>query len=218
MATIDDQQVAKLLDDIASIKAIINDSRSVMQQMLLPIHFRVVSFFAGFSIIGISVFYYYLLSAYGEYDRIPEHIRRIGIVIVVSAWLLSMVIKRVLWMRSLKQVDQQITFRQAVRNLYSGQIFHVWIPVIVVCAVVAGYLYLNDLPRYIVPLSAVGIGVIYNMIGSITRIRQYLIAGYWVLITGTLTFFFPSVSALIFLALSHGVCLLLFAALVGQKD
>ncbi len=218
MTDINDQQVSKLLDDIASIKEVISSNRSLMKQMLLPIHFRIVTFVAAFGIIGVSMLYYFLLENYGVYSAIPEQIRKAAIVVVVALWAVTVVLKRVLWLKSVKKVDQQITFRQMIKNLYQAQIFHVWIPILILMFVTASYLYLNGHSRFIIPLTGAGFGIMYNMIGSITHIRQYLIIGYWTILTGLLPLFFPTVSALIFLVICHGCGLLLFAVFVGPKE
>ncbi len=42
MTTISEEQASKLLDDLASIKSIIGENKSVMKQLLLPIHFRFI--------------------------------------------------------------------------------------------------------------------------------------------------------------------------------
>lgn len=218
MTTIDEKQVSKLLDDIASIKTIISENKPLMKQLLLPVHFRAVSFFAGVVIIGISALYYFLLDRYGVYDSIPENLRWMALGVVFVCWLVTLVMKRVNWIRSVRKIDHQITFRQAVKSLYRAQIFHVWIPIIVMIVFASGYLVMMGSPRYIVPLAATGIGIIYNMIGGITRIPQYLVTGYWLFLTSLLPFLFPMVSALIFLAISLGGSMLIFGILVGMND
>jgi len=217
MTTISEEQVSKLLDDLASIKSIIGENKSVMKQLLLPIHFRFISFFSGVGIIGICALYYFLLERFGEYGNIPPDIQKISIVATFCLWLMTIVLKRVMWLRSVRKVDQQITFKQITRNLFRAQIFHIWIPIIILMLLVSIYLVMMDSSRYIVPLVCFGFGIIYNTIGSLSRIPQYLIVGYWMLLTGILPFLFPSMSVLIFLALSVGGGLLLFGALVGKS-
>jgi hypothetical protein len=55
------------------------------------------------------------------------------------------------------------------------------------------------------------VGLLYNCIGSIIDIRQYLIFGYWTLVTGVLAILYPVVPALIVLAVSIGGGMLLMS-------
>ncbi|MBU2510353.1 hypothetical protein KJ966_03410 [bacterium] len=218
MTNIDKKQVEKLLEDVASIKSAIDSNRPLIKQLLLPIHFRIISLIAGMAFIVLSSLYYFLLNQYGDYSGIPIMIRTILIAIIAVLYIALIVLKRVLWVKSVKKIDQQITFGQLVKSFYRFQLIHVWIPIILLLLFVSIYLYLMDGQQYIVPIIAIGVGIIYNSIGSVTRIKQYIITGYWLIITGILPLLFPTVSALIYLALSMGCGLLLFTAISGTKD
>ena len=56
-----------------------------------------------------------------------------------------------------------------------------------------------------------GVGLLYNCIGSIIDIRQYLLFGYWTLVTGVLAILYPVVPALIVMAVSIGGGMLLMS-------
>jgi len=47
MDIIEDKQITKLMDDIAAIKQVISENKPLLRQLLLPIHFRIISFIAG---------------------------------------------------------------------------------------------------------------------------------------------------------------------------
>ena len=130
MVTISEKQVAKLLEDIASIKSVLHENRPVLKQLLLPIHFRFVSFFAGAGIILFPVIYYFLLQKYGSYDDIPGQIRNSLIVVVLIYYFITLFLKRLLWVKSVKQIDSRFNFGTIIKNLYSYQIMHFWIPLL----------------------------------------------------------------------------------------
>jgi len=217
MTQINENQVDKLLDDIASIKSVLNENKPLMKQLLLPIHFRVISLIAGLGIIGVSALYYYLLRHYGNYYGIPDTLRTVLVVVVLISYVGLGVLKRILWMKSVKELNSDFTFGKLIRKIYSYQLFHVWIPVFVLMAFLSGFFYFMDAGRYIVTATSIALGIVYNSIGSITRIWQYLVTGYWLIVTGVLPIIFPDVSALIFLALSSGVGMLLFYFISGDS-
>lgn len=204
------EQVDKLLDDIAAIKSVIRENQPLIKQLLLPVHFRIISFISGFGISGIAMTYYFLLKQYGTYPAIPENLRT-GLLIVIAVLLLTVwILKGVLWVKSVHSVNRELTFGQMMKNLYSDQILHTWIPITLLIAFFCFYFIRTDTPEHIVPLLAFGVGIVYNIIGGMTRIRIYLFTGYWMIITGILTVLFTQLSVLIWLTVSMGLGLILF--------
>lgn len=210
MSAINDDQIEKLLDDIASIKSVIRENKPLLQQMLLPVHFRVISILSGFAIIAFSVFYHIQIEIHGSYASIPGKTRATSLALLIGAYVLLAVLKRIFWMRSLKKRDSRLTFRHLVKTFYSFQLFHVWLPTLVMMLFISGLLIHSDQERYIVPTIALCMGLLYNMIGSTTRIKQYIVTGYWMIITGVFPFFFFHAPALLVLAISMGGGMLLF--------
>ncbi len=216
MNNVDEKQIEKLLEDITSIKNVISDNKPLIRQILLPVHFRVISLIAGVATIGLSAIYYFLLEQYGSYDLIPSYLQMISLGLVAVAWLSVVVLKKILWMKSLRQIDISYTFGKLVRNI-SYQLLHLWVPIIVGTFLLSLYFYYMGTPRYIVTAVAFGLGTVYNSIGSMTRIPQYMFAGYWMILTSSLPLLFADVSALIFLALSIGCGMLIFLLSSGTS-
>lgn len=215
MEPIEKKQIAKLMEDITAIKQVISENKPLLRQLLLPIHFRIISLIGGVAIIFISALYYFLLEKYGTYHQIPQMARYFAIGLIAISWVSVLILKRLLWMKSLKKFDNQMTFGQLVKHLYSYQILHLWIPVLVIMVVLMIYFGNSDVPQFMVVVVAVGLGVIYNSLGSITRIWQYLVVGYWTMITGILPLLISDIPALFALALSLGCGLLIFAFTSG---
>ncbi len=210
-----DSQIDKLLEDVASIKSVLAENRPILKQLLLPVHFRVISLVGGISIIALSLFYYFLLDNYGSYYEIPNSLRIVAIVLVIAAYVLVFLLKRFLWVKSLKKLGSDYTFGMIVKKIYSYQLLHLWVPMQLIMVFLVVYSCLNGLERYIVSIAAIGMGIIYNSLGGMTRIWQYIATGYWLMLTGLLPFFLPTVSALLFLAVSLGIGLVLFSLISG---
>ncbi len=217
MKEITENQIDKLLKDVASIKSALAENKPVLKQLLLPIHFRIISLIGGLAIIGLSILYYYLLEKYGSYYDIPGSLRTMSLLLVITAYILVVVLKRFLWVKSIKKMDSDYTFGKIIKQIYSYQLFHVWIPIQLIMAFFIGYAIYFDYERYIVSVAGIGIGIIYNSIGGITKIWQYLATGYWLIVTGMLPFILPGAPALLLLALSMGVALILFFLISGRS-
>ncbi len=210
MNQVNETQIEKLMGDIASIKTIIRENQPILKQLFLPIHFRAISYIGGLGIIIISMAYYYLLKTYEMYSNIPDGIKTFMLVLIAMLWLTLGVLKGVLWVKSVHTVNKDISFGQMIKTLYSDQILHAWIPTGVLMGFFTVYFYNAGTPQYAVPVVAFGVGFIYNMIGGMVKVWQYLLTGYWLMITGLLSVLYSGVSSLIWLSLSLGVGMLLF--------
>lgn len=212
MARISEQDTQKLLEDIAAIKSAIAKSRPIMKQLLLPEHFKVVSYVSGAGIVTVSMIYYLLLKYYTSYSAIPEALRIVMIGVITVLLLTVWILKGLLWMKSVRTVNKDLGFFQMLGHLYSGQILHVWTPVTILNVFFVLFFYRIGRMDLIVPLLCFGVGFIYNMIGGMTKSRQFLITGYWLFLTGCLSIVFDHVSALIWLTVSLGFGLIFFGA------
>ena len=218
MSRITEEQVDKLLGDIATIKSVISENRPALKQLLLPMHFRVISYIVGIGVIVICLAYFFLLQQYGGYDAIPQAIRIFLLVVIATLVVTVWILKGLLWFRSVHSVNKELRFGQMIKILYSGQILHTWIPISFLIVFLIVYCVTNDLNQYIVSILVFGVGIIYNMVGGMTRIRQYLFTGYWLIVTGVCAIVFPAVSSLLWLALSLGLGLLLFGIFSKAPD
>lgn len=217
MIQINDRQLQKLLDDIASIKSVISENHQIIKQLLLPIHFRVISFLAAIFIIGLSAAYYYFLLIHGSYYQIPKDIRIFLLIVIGISYLTVVSLKRILWIKSVHKINKEITFGQLVKNIYSYQLFHVWIPIFALMIYLIVHLCLVDAEYYIVGVASIGMGIIYNSIGGFTRIWQYLVTGYWLIVTGLLSLLFDDISPFVWLAVSPGLGFFIFALISGNS-
>lgn len=223
MSQISKQQAEKLLEDIATIKTVISDNQPIIKQLLLPMHFRVISYVSGIGISVLSLAYYFCLRHFGTYDAIPQGIRIFLLIVIACLCIIVWILKGVLWVKSVHSVNRALSFGQMLKHLYSGQVLHTWIPVTVLMWFMLAFFLYHDLEYYIVAVLAFGVGIIYNIIGGLTRIWQYLFTGYWLFITGVCTLVFTHISPLIWTVLSLGLSLILFGVFskthfAGEKE
>ena len=216
MVNIEDQQIDKLLEDIASIKAVVNRNKAIIQQILLPSHFRLFSLVAGISVLIFSFLFYFLIEHHGSYSSIPTNIKTILFGVMILDWMLLVFLKYSRWGASLLKINRNYTLSRALEAFFSYRIIHTYLPITGVMLILCIYLANID-AYYIIPTIAIGSGLLYNFIGSITEIRQWLVSGYWFLITGIASLFLDSIPAMIALAITMGCGSLLFAIVPSRE-
>lgn len=213
METINGGQIEKLLEDISSIKSVINKNKPLLQQVLNPAHFRLFTLLAAISIIGFCLLIYFLMQHYGNFSSIPRTTRYIIFAAMAADWVFMQIMKRRTFLRTGKRIDPTFTIGRLLKEFFTYRIAHVYVPMMILIIFLSIYFIYQDVPYYIVPVLSIGVGLLYNFIGSFTEIRQYLILGYWFLITGVGVIIFNNIPAALSLSITLGCGLLIFSAL-----
>jgi hypothetical protein len=218
MSGISENELDKLLGDIKSIKSVIGRNRPLIQQIMLPVNFRLVTLLIGISVIVFSLIFHFMIERYGSYNEIPQQIRYLMWFLLIADYLLLGILKRVFWLRSMREYGRKISFSQIIREMYSFHTYHVWVPAILMIIILSVFLVNIGQAYYIVPTISIGMGIAYNFMGALTSLRAYLISGYWMFITGTGVLLYPNLSVVIALILSLGCGMLLFALVAGPPS
>ncbi len=211
MSTIDNEQLEKLLEDVSSIKQAISKNKSTFRLLLLPRHYRLLSFLAGIIIILYSAIYYNFVYYFGSYNLIPDGVKNICYCVIAVTWALLAFLKFYKLENSLSKVDKKFSLSRILFEFFSFRIIHIYIPLIAILIVFIVHFANNDLSYYIVPSISIIFGVLYNILGAMVEIKQYLITGYWMVFTGIIAVVYTPVSGPIILAVSLGIGMLLFA-------
>lgn len=212
MDTLNGGQIDKLLKDISSIKNVINKNKPMLQQVLNPAHFRGFTLLAAISIIGFAMLIFFLMRHYGSFSAIPSAIRYVFFAAMAADFAFMQVLKRRTFLKTGKRIDPAFTIGRLLKEFFTDRIGHVYVPIMMLIIFISIFFITKKVPHYIVPAGAVGVGLLYNFIGSLTDIRPYLIVGYWFLITGMGVLIFSSIPVPISISITFGCGLLIFSA------
>jgi hypothetical protein len=72
------------------------------------------------------------------------------------------------------------------------------------------YLSIRHSAYYIIPTISITYGLFYNFLGSIIEVKQWLLTGYWLLITGLGVLVFNRIPVPIAVSITMGCGMLLF--------
>ncbi len=213
MDTINGGQIDRLLEDISSIKNVINKNKPLLQQVLNPANFRLFTLLAAISIIGFAMLIFFLMQYYGSFSSIPRITRYVIFAAMAADFVFMQILKRRIFLKTGQRIDPTFTFGRLLKEFFTDRIAHVYVPMMVLIIYLSIYFINKNVPYYIVPAGSIGVGLLYNFIGSFTEIRQYLIVGYWFLITGMGVIIFSNIPVPISISITFGCGLLIFSAL-----
>lgn len=206
-------QIDKLLEDISSIKNVINKNKPLLKQVLDPAHFRLFTLLAAVGVIGFAMLIFFLMQHYGSFSAIPRTTRYVIFTAMAADFIFMQVLKRRTFLKTGKRIDPTFTFGRLLKEFFTDRIAHVYVPIMLLIIFLSIYFINKSVPHYIVPTGAIGIGLLYNFIGSLTDIRPYLMVGYWFLITGMGVLIFNNIPVPISISITFGCGLLIFSVL-----
>ena len=211
MNTVAENNIDKLLEDISSIKTVINRNKPLLQRLLHPARLRLFFLLVGLNLIAICLVLFFLIQHYGYFTAIPKPGRGVIYAVLAVDVILIQIFKRRIFLSSARKIDPKLTIMRILKEFFTFRIVHVYVPIIVLVILLGFYFAHHKLAYYIVPAISIGVGLLYNCVGSIIDIRQFLLFGYWTLVTGVLAILYPVVPALIVMAISIGGGMLLMS-------
>jgi hypothetical protein len=193
-------------------------NKPAMRQLLLPLPFRRFLLIAGLIIIVYSMVIYFIILQFGSYAGIPGFYKNAFYALLILTWLALVFMKYSTWLRTLRRIDSKYTLRRAFKEFLTQKVVHIFLPITFIMVFLIFYLVQHETYHLIVPAVSLGSGLVYNFLGSISDIKQYLIAGYWLLISGILIIVFSSIPIPIALAGSIGFGQILLAAISHKEE
>ena len=211
MKTLDNDQIDRLLEDIFSIKQVINRNRPILEKVFHPRRYRWFMLAASLSVIGFSLLIYFLMRHYGSFGAIPGALRYCIYIAIAAVSILLQIWKLRRFSISVKEVDRALTLGWFFKEFYSSRIAHLYVPLVVLILFLCIYFGVNGIPYFIVPTISIGYGLLCNFVGTMLNIRYSLVVGYWFLVTAVCAILFSFIPGPIALAITLGCGILIFS-------
>ena len=216
MKTIDNERVERTLEDIASIKEIINRNTSIIQrvaiwqQFMSLRNFRLLWLLFGISATFFSMLFYFLMNYYGSYRDIPFNLKWIiSIAMGIDAVFIS-ILKLRLISNLLKK--QNLTLSWWLKKFFPDGYDHISSSVIFLFYFLIVYFIIQDIPYFIIPLLSIVYGLMLLLpIGL--NIEYSLLTGYYFLVAGICLLIFTTIPVPIAVSISVGAGSLIGSAL-----
>ena len=216
MKTIDNDQVEKLLEDIASIKEVINRNEPIIQQVINLSHFRLLSLLSGIGVTVFSLLFYFLINIFGTHSAIPSTLKWIIYTAIIVITVVLTVMKQRLYLSSLKKIDSTLTLSWLFRELFSNRFVHIYLSSIFLNIFLIFFFIYKGIPYFIIPSIALWIGL-FGIAGTMLYIKHSLLTGYWFFITGIGLLVINTIPASIAVFISFGLGFI-FLGILGYID
>jgi len=129
--------------------------------------------------------------------------------------------KMAMFFRHAKQLEAEHPYsRLLLRILKSSTVLHLFLPVMALITVLSALLISAGQASYCVAVWAIGFGILWNSLGTGFALTEYLVFGYWMLVTGTLSLLIGGIHPLLWIAVIFGfgfTAFAVFAWLTGRE-
>ena len=105
MNTATENNIEKVLEDISSIKTVINRNKPLLQRLFHPAQLRLFFLVVGLNLIVICLVLYFLIQYYGQFAAIPSPGRGLIYVALAADLILIQVFKRKVFLSSAQKID-----------------------------------------------------------------------------------------------------------------
>jgi len=217
----DRTRIARLLKDLDEIKAAVKRNSPVLREIVTAKFYWWLVLVFGASGCLFAVAMHLLITRFGGYDAIPVPIRTVFwlAAALAGAVMYAYRVRGVLF--TIRKMDHRLTFWSLLGDHTVAEFFHVYGPMSALAVGLTIYLSRTGNSYFIVGVWALHIGLSWNLIGFAVHLLEFYVSGYWCLAIGTLSIFFPGVSASLWVAICAGGWSITYAGvswLVTRRD
>lgn len=212
------QKLEEMFEDIQSIKSIISQKKSNLYRVLNPKHARFSMLLIGISISVFSWIYYYLLQQYDSISSVPQLTRNIYLSLLALTVAILLYVFFVFWSRSMAKNGSKNS-DDVWSSIFSFRIIHLLFPIRILGLFFIITFIENGMLYFVVPTLSIVVGLQANFLGCMTETRNYVIAGYWYLITAVIIIILvDSIPTPLAVILSLGCGSLIFGLLPNSEN
>lgn len=215
------EDIDRVINDLEFVKKALAKNNSILKFIALSRIFRRVSLALGlFIIVGAGIFYLLVLR-HGGCTSVPAATRTS--LIVLTAVFVSVISIYKIWgvLAGARKVRSDYTLPRLIVEVYSPQTVLVLVPFMTAIAGTSVFLAVRGWGTYIVPALAILFGLLFNALVGVFHMKELIIGGDWLILTGLLTLFMAGrlhVLPALVLTFGCGMMALFLASLVLARS
>lgn len=181
------QDLKEVVSDLMYIKNAISKNNNIFKFINLNQILRKVYLLGAILIVGFSSLFYYFIQRFGDYSLIPQNNKMLIYIVMLLATVFVGGLKVMAIMKAAKKINQNITLFRLLKEVYTTQVLLIMIPFLMALVFILVFLQRNELLHYLVPFLSIFVGLICNSLVSVFYLRELMVLGGWLVVTGGLT-------------------------------
>jgi len=186
----DEDRLERLARDIDELKAAVRKNDPLLREIMTRRGWIVLAFGGGLGVALFALPAHFLSLVYGSFDAIPTAWRGAIWAALVLASIGGGTWKFLLISRRIGEVDKASSLRDVLDSFFGIGSIHVTGGMLTAIAAAIAFATWVGSPWHALPAVGVVLGIWMNSIGAQTRVSEYLVAGWWSIVTGCAGLFF----------------------------
>lgn len=207
-----DERLEKLAQDLEQLKSAVSRSAIVMREVMGPWHYRALLVYAGIGATAISLGWHVAIRFHGSFAASPAWLRAVLVVVTALAVAGGGLVKALSVSRAARSVDRRLGFFSFFRRYYGPMVVHLYLPLALILLGASAWLLATGRGVHVVGAIGLFSGILMNLLAATFRQDEYLVFGYWLLVTAAASFLVPGLSPALWFAVIFGLGCLAFAA------
>jgi hypothetical protein len=205
------EQLDQLTQDISFVRKAIEKNASILNRIDFRSSLRLTILLSAISIFLFCGVFQILVRHFGSFPAIPASIKVIGVCALVLDFALLGILKNFGILKSARAFDPGISLFRLVKEYHSARMYHHFVPTGFVLLFACIFAASHGQYHLIIPMVAIGVGLLYNNFHSWLRMDEFLVMAYWFIVSGCVIILFNPVPHLLSLSCTLGCGLLLLS-------
>ncbi|HET7839382.1 MAG TPA: hypothetical protein VFL04_06450 [Rectinemataceae bacterium] len=207
----DQNELETLLHDIEELRRAVRRNNPFLRQVLSSRLYYLLTLVIGLVVLAGSLAAQVLVGTWGSFGAMPEAWRAAFYSAAAIVFLVGGGMKWVLFNRRARLIRREANYLTVIKAFYAGSWFHINVPSYLCALAGIGFAIALGHPWYALPVSFVFIALLFNNLGSGIQRPEYLVSGWYALVTALASFLFVERAPFVWLAVVLGGFCLVFA-------
>jgi hypothetical protein len=207
-----DQELEELARSVEDLKRAVKKNDPFLRSILASRGWGALAIFASACVTLFTLPAHFLSQRYGGFASIPPLLRAALWAVLAVFLIPGSIWKAVLLRRRAGEAEQGAGLLSILSALFGGLSFHMALPFFVATAVALGFGFFAGHPWLSAPAIAILVCFWINSLASATDRRDYLLLGWWSLLSGSAGLFFVERAPFVWLFIIYGGLCYLFTA------
>lgn len=197
-------------NNLKILKDIIKQNSNLLRFISFSRPFKSLSLISSITIFIFSLTFYFLIEKFNDFNNIPFYTKTITFILLFIAIVILGYIKIKGIMQEAAKIDSSFNFFKLLKSFYNKHISIMYFAYFFTIIFLLFFLINNKLSIYIINMLSILFGLFILQFTYFTFSKEFIILGFWLLLTGLITLFFINIfHPLIILSITFGFGFLL---------
>jgi hypothetical protein len=184
------QELEDLRQDIDALRRAVRKANPFLRSVVSLRSYALLSIPLGILILAFCLAMHFLVRAYGSFQEVPAIWKTVSWIALALFLVGGAAMKWVIVAKRAAEIEENATFITVVKAIYGGAWANINLPIIICIVALTIFAISIGKAWYIIPANAILLGFACNSIALAVERKEYLVTGWYALLSGLAALFF----------------------------